>query len=210
VTPTPRLLVFTDLGLVAELQLLERVERAAKAARAGALLVILRDKELSARERLRFGAELARLARKHHQLFGVAERLDIALALGADAVHLGEDSVDAWDARKLVGGSAFVSRACHDPDRAGEVDADAVVLSPIVSARKGSPALGLAALAHAKERCGKRLLYALGGVDAASAGPCVAAGADGVAVIGAVLQAEPEPLIAALGLAQSAADSNHS
>ena len=209
-TSAPRLIVFSDLGVVAEAELLQRVERAARAARAGSLLVVLRDKELSARERLRVGAELARVARRHQQLFGVAERLDLALALGADAVHLAEDSVDAWDARKLVGGSLFVSRACHDPDRAGELDADALVLSPIMSPRKGRPALGLAALMRAKERCGSRLLYALGGVDAGNALPCIGAGADGVAVIGAVLQAEPEPLLAALGLAQPTAASNHS
>jgi thiamine-phosphate pyrophosphorylase len=209
VTPPPRLIVFSDLGAAAEVELLERVERAARAARPGALLVILRDKDLALRRRLELGQALAERARRHGQLLGVAERLDLALLLGADAVHLGEDSVETSDARKLVGGRTFVSRACHDPDRASEIDADAIVLSPILSARKGRPALGLGAIGRARERCGRRLIYALGGVEADSAAACLGAGADGVAVIGAVLRGQPEALVAALAALQPA-DSNHS
>ncbi|HEV8245646.1 MAG TPA: thiamine phosphate synthase [Polyangiaceae bacterium] len=197
----PRLLVFTDLSLAPEAVWRERVSRLAKLARPKALLVVLRDKERSARERIELGAALGEMLRECGQYIGVAERMDLALLLRADALHLGESSVETSEARRLVG-PLFISRACHDPLRISEGDADAIVLSPILEARKRKPALGTESLTLARARLPEKMLFALGGVRAENAAACLRAGADGVAVIGAALHDDPGELVRALGIAR--------
>ncbi len=198
----PALIVITDLSLAPQEVLLTRFGDLFVRARSGSVLALLRDKDRSARERIALGRPLSALARRAGQYFGVAERLDLALLLEADAMHLGEDSVSSEDARRLLG-QRFLSRACHDPERVSDVDAHAVLLSPVFRARKGRPALGLSALARAKAAAQRVRLYALGGVDPTQAAACLSAGADGVAVIGAALGDEPEALVRALGIARS-------
>jgi thiamine-phosphate pyrophosphorylase len=208
VTRAPRLIVITDTTVAPEPELEGRVGRVLALAEPRTVMVLLRDKELPARARLSLGERLVALCRRYGQWLVVAERLDLAALLGADGIHLGEGSVATRDARRLLPPSAWVSRACHSVDAAVRADADAVLLSPIVAARKGNAALGVATLAEARARLDGRpaaerpLLYALGGVAADTAAGCLARGATGVAVIGAVLAAgrEPAPLLAALGI----------
>jgi thiamine-phosphate pyrophosphorylase len=204
----PRLIAITDRSKASEPVTLERFERVAYAAQPGSVVLQLRDRELPARERLAFGRALRALARRAGQLFQVNDRLDLARLLAADGLHLGEESVSTADARRLLGEDAFVTRACHELAGVARDDADGVVLSPLLAPRKGRAALGLAALGRARAllsaRAEERLLFALGGVDADTAGACLAAGADGVAVIGAVLTSrEPERIVEALGCARS-------
>jgi thiamine-phosphate pyrophosphorylase len=206
VRPFPRLIVLTDLERVDAAETLVRFERLAVAARPGTVMVQLRDKERAARERLELGREMAALCRRTGQLFQVNDRLDLAVLLGADAVHLGEAAVATEEARRLVPG-ALVTRACHEVARVAELDADGVVLSPILTARKGRPALGVAALQKARELLARRgspptRLVALGGVDGAGATACFAAGADAVAVLGAWLSGSEEELVGAAGIAR--------
>ncbi len=148
----PRLIAFTDLDLAPPATLTERSERAARRAKPGSVLFVLRDKERSARERVELGRALASVARGAGQLFGVADRLDLALLLGADALHLGEGSVATEDARRLLGGRAFVTRAVHVPEDAALAEADGAVFSPVIEPRKSNPAWGLGGLARAREK----------------------------------------------------------
>ncbi len=203
-----RLIALTDRTIANAALTLARLDRALSRARPGSVLVQLRDRELSAAERLAFGAELRALTRAHGQLFQVNDRLDLAVLLAADGVHLGESSVTAEDARRLLGAESFVTRACHDAERAGELNADAVLLSPVFEPRKGAAALGLAAVTRACERlreAGRNTrVFALGGVRAENAVDCLAAGAQGVAAIGAVVGVdEPDAILLALGIARS-------
>ena len=206
----PRLIALTDRTVASAAVTLERFERLGRLARPGTVMLQLRDRELSARERLAFGRELGALARSTGQRFQVNDRLDLARLLAADAVHLGEGSVAAADARRLVGDGAFVTRACHAPDAATEEGVDAWLLSPVFAARKGQEPLGLGILGgmHARWRAAagspeRPGVYALGGVNAENARACLDAGAAGVAVIGAVLSVEdPLPLVRALRIAR--------
>jgi len=199
----PRLIALSDTKRCSEAENVARFERLAAAARAGSVMLQLRDRELADRRRMVFGAKLCRAARRHGQLFAVNDRPDLALLLEADALHLGEASLRPAEVRKIVG-SMWLSCACHEAAHAASEGADAVVLSPILAARKGAPALGVEALAVARRAAGPDvLLYALGGIDAEGAVRCLAAGADGVAAIGAVLDCEdPLPLLVALGIAR--------
>ena len=204
--PWPKLVIVTDVRVAGPELLLRRIAAVAKAARAGTVLVQLRDREVSVRERLALGRELRALAREHRQSFGVNDRADVAVLLEADWLHLGERSIRPADARAIVGPQARISRACHDPTLAAADGADAVVLSPILATRKGNPALGAEALgvarrAGAAEGGGAPRLYALGGIDERGARRCIDAGADGVAVIGAVVgRDDATPLLDALGI----------
>lgn len=204
------LIAITDRAVASAAETLERIERIVRRAPPRSVLVQLRDRELPAKERCGFGAELRALTRAHAQLFQVNDRLDLAILLDADGVHLGERSVATADARALLGEARFVTRACHNPERAPEVDADGVVLSPVLAPRKSAPALGEAALMLARERsraAGRHdaRLFALGGVTARNAARCFAAGADGVAAIGAIVGSEtPEALLAAVMSARGA------
>ena len=179
----------------------ERIFGVAEAAAPGTVMIQLRDRDLGVRERLHLGKRLLDVARRHGQLLAVNDRIDLALVLDADGVHLGERSVEPEDARKLVGPEKFISRACHDPARAEPRGADALLLSPVLAQRKGNPPLGVDAIRAARRVAGDALVYALGGVDAEGAAQCLRAGFDGVAVIGAVLGVPSAlPLLAALGI----------
>ncbi len=197
----PRLIVMTDLGVAPLGVLEERITRVVAAAAPGSVMVQLRDRELPVRERLELGRRLLAMVREHDQLFTVNDRIDLALLLDADGVHLGEQSVAPDDARQILGPEKLISRACHDPASAEPRGADALLLSPVLGERKGNPPLGVEAIATARPLAGDARLYALGGVDAAGAARCVEAGFDGVAVIGAVLATpDPHPMLAALGI----------
>jgi thiamine-phosphate pyrophosphorylase len=178
----------------------ELVARIASAARLGPerrrFAVQLRDPRLSGRALADLGVRLRAATRAGGVALVVNDRLDLARALAADGVHLGRRSVAVADARALLGPDAWISVACHSVDdviRAATAGADAVTLSPIFATPgpgKGTP-LGLAALEAARDALGARsiaiALYALGGVDLATAPSCFAAGADGVASIRADL-----------------------
>jgi thiamine-phosphate pyrophosphorylase len=190
---------------------LEQLEQLLALAAPDRVLVMLRDRQLSARERMRLGRRLRALTASHGQRLSVNDRLDLAVLLDADAIHLSESSVAASDARAFArsrGRSFWLSLAVHQPEAAAHAGADALLLAPVAEARKGRPALGLAGLEAARAARERRTngqgvcaLYALGGISAANAAACVRAGADGVALIGALLDADaPRALVDQLGV----------
>jgi thiamine-phosphate pyrophosphorylase len=162
----------------------------------GSVAVHLREKGLATRALLALGQELVRRCRAHGQLLLVNDRLDVALACGADGVHLPAAGVAPSEARRLLGAGALIGVSCHaaeDVRRARDGGAGFATFSPIwdtPSKRAFGPPLGLAPLREAR-RLGLPLV-ALGGVDVARAGEAFAAGAAGVAVIRAWL-AGPDP-----------------
>jgi thiamine-phosphate pyrophosphorylase len=196
---TPVLVVVTDFARPGSEHHVARIAGLVERARPGSVQVQLRDHQLSVRRRLELGRELRKLTRSAGQWFAVNDRLDLWKVLGADGVHLGEASVDTSVARAF--GASWISRAVHRVDSIADVDADAMLLSPIVEARHGRSALGLEALTTARSRLEGRKLFALGGVTPATAKACLAHGADGVAVVGAALDTDdPLPLLHALDI----------
>lgn len=204
----PRLIAITDAGVLAGEALFERARALASSALPGTVAVLLRDHGVGARQRLAWGRELRALTRDSGQQLWVADRLDLALLLEADAVHLGEASVPAAAARSLVGPRAL-SRAWHQLRPTAQALAelagvDALLLSPVIAPRKGRPALGVAGVteltATLAEAQRAARVYALGGVDATTAAACLRAGAWGVAAIGSAWDPRPEPLLAALAI----------
>ena len=210
----PLLVAITDTERAPMAVWLARLEPLLAAAPPGGVLVMLRDRQLPARSRQAFGLELRELTRRHAQRLGVNDRLDLAVLCDADALHLSGSSVGVPEARafgRRYDRDWWISSACHDPELAGTSQADGLLLSPIAEARKGRPALGAPALARARALLDARgperapRLFALGGVVPANAAELLRAGADGVALIGALLEpGAPRALLDSLAQARSA------
>lgn len=204
----PRLVAITDLTRLPADGHVIRFRRLLRAAPPGTVALLLRDHGASAKERLAFGQQLRELTEESQQQLWVADRIDLALLLEADTLHLGEASVSAEVARRLLGARMGISRAWHAPSLVGVAaadelaDVDALLVSPLLAPRKGRAALGLATLGVLGEQLQARnsacQLYALGGVSAENAADCRLAGAHGVAAIGAVLSDDAEALLSAL------------
>lgn len=181
----------TDLGTADEVALERRLAVLAEGVGGGAgqAVVLLRDPTLTGRARLSLARRLRARTSDLGARLWVADRLDVAVLVAADGVHLGGRSVSITDARRLMGTARTVSVACHTPAEvvaARDGGADACLLSPIfASPGKGSP-LGLEALRAARRGLGGDqtfALIALGGIDAGRIAACREAGADGAAAI---------------------------
>jgi thiamine-phosphate pyrophosphorylase len=167
--------------------------------------VQLREKDLGGRALCELGRSVLAACRARGVPLLVNDRIDVALALGADGVHLGGGALPAREARRLRGPSARLAVSCHSPHELRErrEGADFAVWGPVFAtpskARYGPP-VGTAGLDEARA-LGLPLL-ALGGVDAANAGRLRDQGFAGVACIRAVLSAH-DPAQAARSLLES-------
>jgi len=167
--------------------------------------VQVRERGLPGAALLELAVEIARAARAANPSVRILmnRRVDVSLAAALDGVHLGFDAMPAAAARGLLGHAATLGVATHAPEELGGVDRgviDYVHLAPIHPPRSkpaSRPPLGLAAL-HKASAHGLPVL-AQGGIDADNAAACLAAGAAGVAVTGALLACD-DPEAAAHGL----------
>lgn len=157
----------------------------------GVSAVMLREKDLSQRELVALGKSLRRLCDLHQALFIINGSPEAALACGADGVHLGYDAPSLRQVRQEVGSAMWVGVSAHsalDLERAIAHKANYATVSPVFSpnSKKSelSP-LGLTRLAEWASHFDLPLV-ALGGIDTGNAAACLAAGACGVAVIGAI------------------------
>jgi thiamine-phosphate pyrophosphorylase len=177
------------------------------AVRAGVDWVQLRDRTLEARELIELTDEVMAAATPARVV--VNRRSDIALAAGADGVHLGFDGMAPDLARALLGSRALVGVSAHAPE---EIDAGsgasyahlAPIFEPLSKPRERAP-LGLSALAAAARR--GLPVIAQGGLDAQGAGAAIEVGAAGVAVTGAILNAD-DPARAARALRDAIDEAN--
>ena len=134
----------------------------------------------------------------------INDRIDVALAVGADGVHLPVDSFSSGDARALLGPGRLIGVSTHSLEqaqRASAAGADFVVFGPVFatpSKRPFGPPLGLEALAQAAGAVSVPV-FAIGGVTAARADAVCRHGAHGIAAIAAVLEAT-DPTAAARAL----------
>ncbi len=169
----------------------------------GVAAIHLREKDLGGRDLLELARALAAVCRARRQRLLVNDRLDVALAAGADGVHLPSAGVPPGEARRLVGRDALVGVSCHsaaEVARARDGGASFAFLSPIFdtpSKRAYGPPIGVEALRAA---AGLGLpLVALGGVTADRVPSLRAAGATGVAALRAWLVAsDPAAAVRAL------------
>jgi thiamine-phosphate pyrophosphorylase len=164
----------------------------------GIKAVQLREKDLGSRELFQLASEMRSLTSRYGAKLIINDRIDVALATGADGVHLGAGSIPVAEARRLAGRSLLIGYSAHSATEAcsAETDgADFVTFGPVYQtpskAAYGAP-LGVSALKTACERLTVPL-YALGGVKQFNIPDLMAAGASGVALISAIMSAaDPE------------------
>ncbi len=183
----------------------------------GVNIVQLRDKGSVGEQRygpLEATAELAALAvlaaacRRHGALLAVNDRADLAVAAGADILHLGQDDLPVPLARRIVGEEMLIGRSTHDvaqaADAAGAPGVDYFCTGPCwpTPTKPGRPAPGLDLVRSVAATAPDRPWFAIGGVDAQRLPEVLAAGARRVVVVRAVTGAA-DPQRAAAELAQS-------
>jgi thiamine-phosphate pyrophosphorylase len=197
----PRLILVTD-PVFGDDAIVRCVEAVGGALPWGWLSVQLRDKHRPVVSLRVFASRLRLVTRAVSAQLVINGDARLARDVGADGVHLGRDSGTVQDARAIVGKSAWISVSAHSDGavrRAIADGADAALVSPVFPSRPPSvlapskEGRGLDALRSAHVLAAGRIaVYALGGVDAENARACAEAGADGVAVVRALL-ASPEP-----------------
>lgn len=174
--------------------------------RGGADVIQLREKNADASVLLRAGAEFRRAAREHGALFVVNDRPDVALALDADGVHLGQDDLPLSIARRILGPDALIGLSTHSAAQfeAAAAEADYVCAGPVFATptKPGRPATGLdlirVAAARASSGEERRPWFAIGGLDTTTLPKVIAAGARRAVVVRAVDTADAEAAAVAL------------
>jgi thiamine-phosphate pyrophosphorylase len=169
----------------------------AAALQGGVQAVQLREKDLPAAQLFELGSQLRQLTNQYNAKLLINDRIDIALAVGADGVHLGEQSLSVTQARHLLGNDKLIAVSTHSlatAQQAQQQSADFITFSPIYytasKAAYGEPQ-GLAKLTQVCQQA-TIPVFALGGIKADNLAAVIAAGASGIALISAILsQADP-------------------
>jgi thiamine-phosphate pyrophosphorylase len=180
------------------------------AALAGGVDVVqLRDKgpdgPLEARDELAALEVLAEACTRHGALLAVNDRADVALAAGADVLHLGQDDLPVAWARKVVGDEVVVGRSSHSADEtlvaADEAGVDYFCVGPCwpTPTKPGRPAPGLDLVRTVAGRRPARPWFAIGGIDGTRLDEVLAVGAERIVVVRAITEAD-DPRAAAAAL----------
>lgn len=164
---------------------------------AGVDVIQLREKEAEAGDLLRWGETFRGAADRHGALFIVNDRPDVAFALEADGVHLGQDDLPPRLAREVLGDEAIIGLSTHSPAQwdAAAPEADYLCIGPVweTPTKPGRPAAGLDAVRHAASSGETRPWFAIGGIAESNLPEVVDAGATGIVVVRAVTTA-PDPV----------------
>ena len=170
---------------------------------AGVDLIQLREKEMEAGDLLRVGEPIALACKAAGVPLIVNDRPDVALALEADGVHLGQNDLPVPFTRELIG-DRMIGLSTHEPhevDVALELDGliDYYVVGPVheTPTKVGRPATGLALVRHAAASSTTLPWFAIGGIDESNVDRVLDAGANRIVVVRAITQAGDPPAAAA-------------
>lgn len=134
---------------------------------------------------------LRRMTAEQGAVLIINDQIDLALAVKADGVHLGQDDLPLWIARKMLGNEAIVGISTHTLEeamRAESEGADYIGFGPIFQTQTkedARSAVGINAMAEVKRKV-RIPIYAIGGIQRSRLSEVITAGADGVAVISAL------------------------
>jgi thiamine-phosphate pyrophosphorylase len=181
---------------------LDEVVRAA--VRGGVTVVELREKECSAREFVALARRLREILAPAGIPLIINDRVDVALASGADGVHVGQSDMDSRDARGLLGPEAIVGLTVKTLEQAKQAENCGVSylgvgpIFPTQTKANAGAAWGVEKLAGLRTAT-RQVLVAIGGIDSTNAASVIQAGADGIAVVSAICAAgDPERAAAEL------------
>ena len=185
----PKIYPITDRGLSG----LSHAEQARRLIAGGARLIQLREKTAPSGMFYEDAAEAVAAAHAVGAKIVINDRVDIALAVGADGVHLGQSDLPPPEARKLLGPAAIIGFSTHSAEQAIAAALEPVsyiAAGPIFGTRTKSdhePVIGLAGLRAVRAAVGDIPLVAIGGIDIGSVGDVIAAGADLAAIISGII-----------------------
>lgn len=171
------------------------VEAVRQSLEGGVRAVQLREKDLPVRELLALAQELRTLTNEFGAKLFINDRVDVAIAVDADGVHLGTHSMPAGAVRDIAGQRLLIGVSTHGLDEAKAAEsagADFITFGPVFetpSKKVYGPPAGIAVMSAVKKQV-RVPLFALGGVKTVNIPEVLAAGADGVAMISAVLAAD--------------------
>ena len=178
----------------------------------GVDIIQLREKHLEAREEIALLEEFADACRRHGRLLSVNDRADVALAVAADVLHLGQDDLPVPLARRVIGDGPLIGLSTHDPDQADAAmdvpGIDYFCAGPVwqTPTKPGRPAAGMSLVEHVAGRRPGRPWFAIGGIDLGNIDGVLAAGATRVVVVRAITEAsDPGAAVAELRLRLDAA-----
>jgi len=194
----PKLYAITD----ARLSGLSHAEQVARLSDGGATFVQLREKHLAPRDFYRAAERALSVARGRGVRLIINDRADVALALGADGVHLGQDDLPPDAAREVINksrraaGERFIigysTHNLEQAQRATKLPVDYIAIGPVfgtTSKENPDPTVGLDTVRAVRDAVGTTIpLVAIGGITRANARAVLDAGADAIAVIGCLLR----------------------
>ena len=165
------------------------------ALKGGAKAVQLREKDLGTREMLDMAYALREITTRYQASLFINGRVDIAMAVGADGVHLGISDMPVHAARKAAGSGILIGKSTHgvaEAKKAEQEGADFVTLGPVYETpsklRYGKP-VGLQTIEKVKGEVSVPV-FAIGGIRKERVGEVLRAGAYGIALISAILASE--------------------
>lgn len=189
----PKIYPITDC----EISCLSHTDQVRQLIAGGATLIQLREKQKAAGDWFPDALEAAKLCRDAGVLCIVNDRVDVALAIGADGVHLGQDDMPVAAARRLLGRSKIIGLSTHSIvqlEAALREGIDYAAIGPIFATSTKSdhePVIGIETLLNAAQTSVSMPLVAIGGITAENLPAIFGAGASSAAMIGAVLS-DPE------------------
>ena len=185
----PRVYPLTDVQLSG----LSHAEQVLRLSQGGASLIQLRDKDTPALDFYEQAEAAVAVAERIAVKLIINDRVDVALAVHAHGVHLGQDDMPPEAARGLLGSEAIIGYSTHTVEQALSalvLPVDYIAIGPIFKTNTKtdtSPVLGLDGLRAVRRAIGDFPVVAIGGITQANAAEVIAAGADSVAVISALL-----------------------
>jgi thiamine-phosphate pyrophosphorylase len=194
---SPRTVADLSLYLVADVEFAagrDLAYLAGEAVLGGVTIVQLRAKGLETREFLELANRMAAALKRRSVSLIINDRIDIALACGAEGVHLGQDDMPLDKARQLLGKSKIIGVSVNTLKEAQEAErqgADYVGLGPIYATTTKDtdlPALGPEGIRRMRQKIGIPII-AIGGINVDNATNVMRAGAAGIAVVSAILDA---------------------
>ena len=190
-----RLYVVTDPVLVGDRDLVDVCDQVYQS---GVRVIQLRDKHASTQDLIDQARVLCALAKKYDSYLLVNDRVDVALAADAHGVHLGQDDMELTEARSILGEQAIIGVSVRTPQEANQAEVDgadyiaANLVFPTATKTDIEQPLGLEGV-RSLRKASTLPLVAIGGIDATNAGEVIKAGADGIAVVSAVIAAADVP-----------------
>ena len=185
----PKIYAITDTGISG----ISHEEQVARLIAGGIRLIQLRAKNATSREFYESAKAVVSYAREHGTKVLINDRVDIAAAVGADGVHLGQDDLAPELARKILGSKAIIGYSTHSLEQvriALRYPVDYVAIGPVFRTKtkvNSDPVIGIERLQEVSREIGEMPLVAVGGINLTNLNTVFEAGANSIAVVGGLI-----------------------